>query len=103
MTLYQLYKFAKRMMNSKGGDYGGFQNSNIADGSPLMSSSDKRLPNASFGANSDEYMEAQRLTSQAQDTFNFDTSEIGSLAVYGDFDEYSGPSINQFSADNSAS
>ncbi len=45
--------------------------------------------------NSDEYVEAQRIsTPTAQDTFNFDASDIGSLAAYGDFEEYSGPAIN---------
>ncbi len=60
-----------------------------------MTNSSQASSSNNMAINSDEYVEAQRIsTPTAQDTFNFDASDIGSLAAYGDFEEYSGPAIN---------
>ena len=80
------------MMNTKV-DYEGFQNTAMVDRAPLISNG--QINNNKF-ANSDEFMEAQRFA-QAPETFDFDASEVGQVPSFGDFEEYSGPSVNEFS------
>ena len=77
-------------MNAKG-DYEGFRNSagDLGRRTPLVSRSSLN----SNQVENDGYIGAQ---AQQQETFEFDSSEVGAAAMYGNFEEYTGPSLNEF-------
>jgi len=87
LTVYQGYRYVKNLMNAKG-DFEDFQShSQLQQRTPLVG----RNAQAGGISQNDGY-----LGHHQPDTFEFDSSEVGSFPIYGDFEEYSGPTNSSF-------
>ena len=87
LTVYQLYRYVKRMIGAKGGavDYESFQSSaslyqreSLVNHTPAMPSQEDGFVGAAT----------------AQESFEFDSSEVGNFTPMENFEEYSGPALN---------
>ena len=86
-TVYQLYKYVKRMYNFKGTDTESFQNSNS-----LFSKNNKPANEAAKPSTITNSAEINPIIAM-NETFDFDNSEVGSFSTFGNYEEYTGPSL----------
>ena len=95
LTVFQAYKYFKRMHNSKAINDNPFQNSMRSNGrQPLVSNNDAQAaatPSAGVPG-------LHQL--QLQENFEFDSSEVGSFSVLGNFEEYTGPQLDDYQANS---